>query len=565
MHSRWLPALVCGVLIGTAVPSFAQTVSVRVVRAEADAPLPGALVTLRTVDGALVLRALTDERGRLSVRAPSEGSFVVRADAIGYRGASSAPLVLEAAQVRELTFRLEAAPFEIRDLVVASNRAAVCDLESAGVGVTARLWDEARKALHGAAITRTDAPLLLDVQTYERRLSLQGRIERERRDARLTRNQRPFAAANPGDLHRNGWVQQQGAHAWYFGPDAELLLSDEFLEDHCFRAVSPDTAGHVGLAFSPHRRRDLPDIQGVLRLDSTTLELRSIDFGYANVDLPSEALIPGKVGGRIEFTRLPNGAWYVSHWNIRTPFLTRQMQHRGMVHKVVAYQDVGGEARPVRSEADRAETTVAGVVFDSLTNQPLAGVVVTLGGTMVDTTDAEGRYRLSTGGQGEYRLTFAHPRFAAVGMPRIEDSVRLVRGVDAARDIGLPSEATLFGRLCPADVGKRDVGILSAALVDAETGDPVPYAMVALHTIGVIRFRAVQSYNASGRLSTRISVRDGTTVREVTMGDEHAFYLCGVGRSDEIRMTVAAPGRASFESELETPRPPVEALVVRLP
>ncbi len=563
MRTRWWLALVAGIVGGMPMGSAAQTVSVRVVRADADAPLPGALVTLRTVDGALVFRVLADERGRASLQAPSAGRFVVRADAIGYRGETSVPLLLDAGQSRDVAFRLEAAPFEIRELVVAANRTAVCDLESAGAGITARLWDEARKALHGAAITRIDAPLLLDVQTYERRLSLHGRIERESRDARLTRNQRPFAAANPADLHQNGWVQQQGAHAWYFGPDAELLLSDEFLEDHCFRAVAPDSAGQVGLAFSPHRRRSLPDIQGVLRLDSTTLELKSIDFGYANVELPSEALLPGKVGGRIEFTRLPSGAWYVSHWNIRTPFLTRQMQHRGLVHRVVAYQDVGGEARSVRSEADRAETAVAGVVFDSLTNQPLSGVIVTMGGTMVDTTDAEGRYRLVTTGQGNYRLTFSHPRFAAIGQAGIEDSVQLVRGRAEARDAALPSAATIQARLCPGDVGRSGLGILSAALLDQESGAPVTHAVVALRTDGVISFRRAQSYNA-GRVVSRISVRDGTTLREITMGDEHAFYLCGIGRSQSIRITVTAPGHEVYQSELEGPRPLVEAMVIRL-
>lgn len=564
MRPRWILALVTGIVGGMPTASVAQTVSIRVVRAEGNRPLPGALITLRTAEGALVVRVLADERGQALVRAPGAGRFVVRADAIGYRGETSVPLLLEATQSRDLSFRLEAAPFEIRDLVVASSRAAVCDLTSAGAGVTTRLWDEARKALHGAAITQLDAPPLLDVQTYERRLSLRGRIERERRDARLTRSQRPFAAANPADLHRNGWVQSRGAQSWYFGPDAELLLSDEFLEDHCFRAVAPDSAGRVGLAFSPHRRRDLPDIQGVIRLDSANLELKSVEFGYANVDLPSEALVPGKVGGRVEFTKLPNGAWYVSHWNIRTPFLTRQMQHSGLVYRVVAYQDVGGEARPVRSEADRAETAVAGVVFDSLTNQPLAGVVVTMGGTLVDTTDAEGRYRLSTTGQGSYLMTFSHPRFAAIGQARIEDSVHLVRGRPEARNAALPSPETLEARLCPGDVGRPEVGILGAALYDQESGDPVTYAVVALKTRGTIWFRRAQSYTAGGRIFTRISVRDGSMLREITMGDQHAFYLCGIERSESMSLTVTAPGRKVYEAEVEGPRPRVDALVVRL-
>src|SRR6185295_10394123 len=101
---------------------------------------------------------------------------------------------------------------------------------------------------------------------------------------------------------------------WYHGPDAELLLSDEFLGDHCFLvAASPVSSSLIGLAFEPAPQRDLPEIAGTLWIDDKTSELRSLEFGYVNAQIPQGLQ---NIGGKIEFSRLPNGAWIVSDWHI---------------------------------------------------------------------------------------------------------------------------------------------------------------------------------------------------------------------------------------------------------
>jgi hypothetical protein len=133
----------------------------------------------------------------------------------------------------------------------------------------------------------------------------------------------PFRSALPHDLAFGGWVRRQGqAGLKFYAPDAEVLLSESFLGLHCFRLVRSEAAPGrlLGIEFepAPGRRvgRPIPDIRGVLWLDRETGELRSLEFGYARLELP----VPIEpLGGRVEFDHLPDGGWIVQSWEIRTP------------------------------------------------------------------------------------------------------------------------------------------------------------------------------------------------------------------------------------------------------
>src|SRR4029453_5669250 len=85
--------------------------------------------------------------------------------------------------------------------------------------------------------------------------------------AAVTRN--PFVSVPAAQLSANGYVRQGSTENTYFAPDAAVLLSDEFLRDHCFRLRQGEgrREGLIGLGFEPVRGRNKPDIAGTLWID----------------------------------------------------------------------------------------------------------------------------------------------------------------------------------------------------------------------------------------------------------------------------------------------------------
>ena len=432
-------------------------------------PLAGALVSLRDPADRVVVRLLANDFGVARVVAPGPGAFRVRVDAIGYRGSGSEAFHLAAGDSVSVQLDLEPHLLLLADLVVASNLQ-VCDLQGADGTVLAQIWDEARKGLLSATLSRSIS-LLLETRVYQRRLSASLEVLEEQVDTKVSGTTRPFVAADAELLHRHGYVQRADADYVYYGPDADLLLSERFLEDHCFSlAARRGDSSRIGLAFRPAPKRRLPEVTGTLWLDRRSSQLEEIEFGYANIELP-ETNQP--VGGRIEFAKLPTGAWIVSRWYIRMPRLIRHLSRIGGRDSLVGYQESGGEARPV-SAFDRSLAALTGTVFDSMANHPLEGVVVSIsGGAFADTTGAGGSFRLTAPTSGDFVVTFAHARFTALGLAPMLGSARLLRGTTDTVDAAIPSRATLARSLCPPDSAGRRSTLLIAYVVDSVSRQPI--------------------------------------------------------------------------------------------
>ena len=86
----------------------------------------------------------------------------------------------------------------------------------------------------------------------------------------------PFESRPAEDLIENGFVQRDGRDFLYYAPDASVLLSDAFLDTHCFKMVaSRNEEGLVGLGFEPTGdEKSVPDIQGTMWLHPETAELQ---------------------------------------------------------------------------------------------------------------------------------------------------------------------------------------------------------------------------------------------------------------------------------------------------
>ncbi|MEO8449553.1 MAG: carboxypeptidase-like regulatory domain-containing protein [Gemmatimonadota bacterium] len=509
-------------------PAAAQVVTVRAADSISSAPLAGALVSLRQVGAAVVARALTGGLGIASIKAPAAGAYRVRVDAIGYAG-TEAGVTLGAADTIAVRMLLLAKPFVLSALTVTSDKAPVCRLDSRQGGAVARLWDEARKALQATQLTAAGVAALLEIRTYDRQLDDRGRVLTEKSLTRHAATSRPFRSAGAALLHAEGYVRPVDGEVLYHGPDAELLLSEEFLADHCFRLVDTTATGSVvGLAFEPAPDRRLSDIAGTLWIEAGSSQLRSLDFAFVNVDLPRDAR---DVGGKLEFSRLPLGAWIISEWRIRTPIVEMRGYGKTSRQLVAGFKEAGGSAGLFMAGAERVEQTAAivGTVFDSLAGRPLGGVRVSIaGGAYRDTTDAAGHYRITSPITGNLLITFEHPRFAAFLETPVLRDARSARGATDTADAWMPGAEAIRRSHCGEWVALDTTGALIVGRVNGIAGDTTVEVDLRWETSAAL----LRSRNR------RVVVSERGTVITVTADAGGRFSACGVPRNRPV--TVAA-------------------------
>lgn len=319
----------------------AQAVVGRVVDERDGRPLRGAFLRLADSTGAPRAADFTDTEGRFRLRAPGAGSYRLQVERIGFRSETAGPFRLEEDGGRRVAVSLSRHPVQVSDLEVDARsrcRGRPSDGETAH-----RLWSEIRKALRQRIWSERVRGLGVVTRQYLRRADPDLQPEetvREWRDS--VPGPRPFHAADPAKLARDGFVEVLGDSAVYYGPDARTLLSRVFVDTHCFGVrVSDDGSERVGLTFRPREGRDLPDVEGVLWIDRRSSELREIEFRYVNLPYPAD---PEHAGGRVEFFRLTGGPWIIRRWEIRTPLLALDLNR---------LTDFGGREVQVRGYAVR--------------------------------------------------------------------------------------------------------------------------------------------------------------------------------------------------------------------
>jgi hypothetical protein len=121
-------------------------------------------------------------------------------------------------------------------------------------------------------------------------------------------------------MTERGWAERSAdGSTTYYAPDATLLLTEEFTNQHCFGVDRTDEG--IILTFEPNReRRGVPELEGEMILDPVSLELAEIRFRY--VGLP--VIGTGRLGaeGEVLFYAAPNGLRIVREWAIRMPVAT---------------------------------------------------------------------------------------------------------------------------------------------------------------------------------------------------------------------------------------------------
>lgn len=569
-HSGTLAAFLAGALL-TGTPTAAQTVSVAVRNGDTIEPLAGAVVHLVSEAGATVRSALTNERGRVLFFNFGPGRYVLRAEMIGRATRETEPFMALPGRAVEHELSLSPRPITLEGIAVGAE--ARCHVGPTEGLATARLWDEARKALAAAAITDERALYRFQTLIYERDVTRDTRvIDRERQSRREANMRTPFRSPPIEQLVANGFMESGAGVDTYYAPDAHVLLSDAFLDSHCFRVRVGDRGesdGLIGLAFeSTPDRRALVEVAGTLWLDPESSELRWLEYRYENLD---PEIRSDELGGRVEFKRMPDGGWIVSEWWIRMPRSSRQLTLRGdeMRTFVAGFREAGGMVLEVQEPGrplghPSLPGGVEGLVRDSL-GAPLPGVRVEVVGTERTTlTDSVGAFTVGGLVEGIYQFRFVDERLQAYGFAPDPVTRAVFNGEMSYVEFETPSAASVLADVC-ADVPTLEseweglppealgTGTLVGWVVDDETGEHVTGAFVRVLTYrydfrpgasvprGAARGYEVRLGSVDPNHVQPIVVRDMYGLEVVS--DERGFYrVCRVPERELLTVVAVHDG-----------------------
>lgn len=579
-----LPLLLA--LLGAAAPAArgtAQVVTGRVVDGASGEPVDGAMVVLVDAGDRTANTTLTDAVGRFTLQAPGPGAYLLRADRIGFASAFSDTLRMAADDTvsHRMVTRFE--PVALEGISVEGEKR--CRVRPEEGAATARVWDEARKALSAAAWTQDARGYRYRLLSLERRLGPDGRdvrSERRRRASGFARN--PISSRPAGELIEEGFARRLEDGDWmYYAPDAGVLLSDAFLDTHCMAVArgEDEREGLLGLRFRPVEGRRPPDIAGTLWMDPATSELQRLDFHYVNVErLLDGVSLNDRVGGEVVFRSLPNGSWIVQEWRIRMPLIARQGRpgEYRRAATLAGLHEIGGLVRQVRTEDGEtvlsAEMgTLTGTVVDSTGTEPLAGATVRLEGTARSArTGADGRFRIGELGDGSYRVAYTHPSLESVGFRPGPRRVEVGRGGVTSIRFRAPSRAEALARSCRTrweDEAPEDdaVGTLLGVVRTGPGGLPVEGARVEV-LWSRWGFSALVEEGASGGNEARHYRIDEARWGAEARSDRNGFFsVCGVPRQQAVKAVAfrdSVPGD-TVRTELEADHLRVELFVPASP
>jgi len=528
----------------------AQTVE-GTLREPGGAPVERVLVALVDSGGTQVARTLTGAGGGYTLRAPGPGRYAVRAERIGYAAVTSPRFTLAAGETRTERLVASGQAVMLQGLTV-TPAARRCQVRPGAGLATATLWEEARKALSATAYGQSARLYRYDVNQWTREVDPgDNTVRHEDRVTGTSVSDLPYKSLAPAELSAKGFVQKaEGDSTAYWAPDAAVMLSEEFVNDHCLRVVEGSDPALIGLAFQPVRGRRVSDIRGTLWLDRRSSELRRVEFGYEGGPPESD---DRRAGGTVEYERVEGGPWIVRRWTIRMPQVRAENVYRigydvrdrsGMTRRtnivlsavIEAGGEVtrvlGGDGRPLF--AARGGPVIRGVVWDSTRSAPAAGAQVYLSGTQATTVAGpDGAYLLQAPGEGRYTLAFSVPHLGPLGSTGRAVPVALGAGDTATVALGLPGWPAAIHALC-ADTSLRRQ---PAVVMGRVTGPNAEQATVT------------GSWFTRGYTARSVSF-DRSLV--ATRPDGNGFYvLCGVPTQTVVTVRAQA-GTARGQGEIHT-------------
>jgi len=204
----------------------------------------------------------------------------------------------------------------------------------------------------------------------------------------------------------------------------------------------------------------------------------------------------------------------------------------------VAILAAGGRADA--QQAPGPAGAITGVVFDSLTDQPLGDASVFIVGTSRSAnTDVRGRFLLDSVPAGAYRVAFESPALDAIGLTPNPRQVAVHAGVVDTIALFVPSVATMLESMCPASRAAGGQSILVGSVRDAASGAAVASATVTLSwsDFSVAKKGVVQT----NHVVPAMSAADGS------------YAVCGIPVDAVVTIRAASGQRASGVLDVSVP------------
>ncbi|MCC6244379.1 MAG: carboxypeptidase regulatory-like domain-containing protein [Gemmatimonadaceae bacterium] len=445
----WMAATLM-LLAATLVPQRVWAQTVRGVVTRVGVPVPGVVVQLLDAStAAVVARTLTDDAGAYRVLAPRAGSYRLATRRVGFSPTLSALFPLAVGETRVEALALDGVAVRLDTVRVVSSKK-FQRLNAKNRDVFA-IWEQARNALLATEAT-------LAQRTFSATVLLSRReVLREGGTALLGLSlvdidsvTQPWASRSIDDLRRNGYVVVGNDDSTaYLAPGLDMLVSDEFADDHAFALFNTENDSTIGLAFVPAQPdRRLVQLEGKLFLDRATTELRRLEFRYTNV---VEAVARAGAGGQMEFSRMRDGGWVIARWQIRMPSVARYgmasiRTGRPAQAMLGAIEVAAGDVFVARRVRDtllaQPLPTVSGTVADSASGRVIPNARLRLRETgATAATDATGRFDFGAILPGQYTLLTNTPSLDSVGatsallLPVTESLASLAVRVPSARRV----------------------------------------------------------------------------------------------------------------------------------
>jgi hypothetical protein len=531
-------AVGCAVVASVAVAAStlgAQTLAGRITRG--GQPLGGAIVNLLAPNGAVAARAASREGGRYSVTAPAPGAYRVQIVQIGWRPSVAGPYTLGSGATVAANIDATSQRISLDAMVI--NDRTECRLQPDSTADAFVLWAEARKALEAATMTRAE-PLTMSVTRSERTLDRgAARVVADSTKTLVGLSLNPFVTLPADALATNGYVTADATgERMYWAPDADVLISESFVATHCLRVERPaaqmaDADHLIGVGFAPaSKRKNVIDVEGVVWLDRTSGELRSMDYKYVNT---SNIIQRADPRGRLEFLRIPGGRWIADRWSIRVPIVGTRMQRDetpvapGMPRGETAMEDLVGvhvtsaQVSEIRRDNrvlwERGHVTLIVRVVDS-TSAPVRGVLVAIAGSAGTTaTDSEGVVRIDRVSPGPVTLRLETSELATVGLSPLAAPADVPPMNDATVIVRVPSPRTLVAARC----GQRSLD-WGEGMLRGTTAGTAP-----------VRVTWQTAYARLGGGDPVIAEE----LRDVTPAANGEFIICGVPRDATVSVRKA--------------------------
>lgn len=542
-----LGLLVCAALLGAAPAVQGQAIRGTLVDDGSGTTIAGAAIIVHTPDGERVAWGLTGGAGQFFLVLPGPGEYTVQAEQIGY--SNSEPLFISVAEGDTLHHRMgiTVQAISLAGLVVEGGRE--CEIRPSEGETVARVWDEARKALEATNQTSSRGLFRYVLRKFDRRVELDGEsVIRE--DATYDQQwvRKPFVSVSGDRLASLGFVQVDQTGSTFFAPDAEVLLSDHFLDTHCLALADLEDSenGYVGLEFRPIDRGRLIDIRGILWLDATSSRLKRLDFTYD--ELPGLGRISGRernrLGGQVTFEGLPTGSWIVRDWVIRMPVLGGGGQQGAGAQPprravLTGFAETGGSVTAVsdrRGVPIESSWTgkISGVVLDAQGSNPIAGTRVWADGVGPITTEMDGRFEFSGFLPGPHEIRYRNALLDSLWATPEEMVVTTRGGEEESVVLRVPSRGRVIGSACRGQDIAAGSAILSGTALHPDTRVPDPEAGV----------QVVWSGGQEG--GERIHVRTS---------EIGAFVVCGIPPNLPIRVRSVLHGALGPAETLILSRP----------